>query len=147
MRVVLDTNILISACLKPDGLEAQLVSMVLAGTIIMYISPVVWAEYHDVLYRPKFAALRAKADEMLTALAAQAIEVTTTETLSAATDEDDNRFLECARAANVNYLITGNLKHYPPEHEATKIVNARQFFTEIESVCGSASPPKITETG
>src|SRR3954469_20796651 len=122
VRVVLDTNILISACWKPGGLEAQAVALALDGTITACISSAVWAEYRDVLARKKFISLQARADEMLAALEKRTLAVDPTEALAIASDEDDNRFLECAAAANAAYLITGNLKHYPQECGGTKIV-------------------------
>ena len=134
MRVVLDTNILISACWTPGGLEAQLISMVSQGELVAFVSTAVLAEYREVLFRPKFTALRVSADDLLRMLSTQALVITTAGTLSIASDEDDNRFLECAVAAGAQYLITGNLRHYPPQYGVTKIVNARQFFTERNSV-------------
>ncbi len=129
MRVVLDTNILISACWTPGGLESQTVQLAFTGGITACVSPAVWAEYRDVLFRDKFASLRGKADDLLAKLEACAVQVTPQETLSAASDEDDNRFLECAAAAGAEYLITGNLKHYPAVWGSTRIVNARGFLT------------------
>ena len=129
MRVILDTNILISACWTPDGLESQTVQLALAGTINACVSPAVWAEYRDVLFRDKFASMRGRAEELLAKLEACAVQVEPRETVSAATDEDDNRFLECAVTAGAVYLITGNLKHFPPRWGTTKIVNARGFLT------------------
>jgi putative PIN family toxin of toxin-antitoxin system len=128
VRVVLDTNILISACWTPDGLEAQTVQMVLGGSITACVSPAVWAEYRDVLFRDKFVSLRDRAERLLLNLETLVIRVDPTELVSAASDEDDNRFLECAAAAEATYLITGNLKHYPQECGTAKIVNARQFL-------------------
>ena len=132
MRVVLDTNILISACWTPDGLESQTVQLALAGTITACVSPAVWAEYQDVLFRDKFASMRDRAGGLLSKLEACAVQVITRETVSAATDEDDNRFLECAVAAGAAYLITGNLKHYPAVWGSTQIVNARGFLTSSQ---------------
>jgi predicted nucleic acid-binding protein len=68
---------------------------------------------------------------MLTALGACMLPVTAAETVSAATDEDDNRFLECAAAAGAEYLVTGNLRHYPAEWARTQVVNARGFVDRI----------------
>ena len=132
MRVVLDTNILISACWTPSGLESQTVRMALAGTITACVSPAVWAEYRDVLFRDKFAAVRNRATELLANLEACAIEVVPQDTVTAATAEDDNRFLECAATAGAAYLITGNLKHYPARWGSTWIVNARGFLTSSQ---------------
>lgn len=128
MRVVLDTNILISACWTPGGLEARTVEMVLTGTLTACVSPAVWAEYRDVLQRDKFAAFRRQASELLMALETRLHPVDPITPVSAASDEDDNRFLECAAAGSADYLITGNLKHYPANWGSARIVNARQFL-------------------
>ena len=130
MRVVLDTNILISACLKPDGLEARTVNLARDGAFTLCISPAVWAEYSDVLFRKKFAAVHAAAADMLRALEANAINACVTRPLQLASDEDDNRLLECAEAAGAAYLVTGNRRHFPAAWEPAQIVNARQFLTQ-----------------
>jgi uncharacterized protein len=55
IRVVLDTNILISALLQPQGLPARIFVTVLAGTIAqLYVSGDVYAEHEEVMRRPKF---------------------------------------------------------------------------------------------
>jgi hypothetical protein len=43
-------------------------------------------------------------------------------TLSVSADEPANRFFECAEAAEADYLVTGNTRHYPPNHKWTQIV-------------------------
>jgi uncharacterized protein len=43
-------------------------------------------------------------------------------------DEPDNRFLECAEAAEADYLVTGNVKHFPKTHKRTEIVTGRRFL-------------------
>jgi putative PIN family toxin of toxin-antitoxin system len=133
MRVVLDTNVLLSACLKPDGLEARMVDLALAGTLEACVTDEVWAEYRDVLYRDKFAAWRARADFLLQSLHPRVSRVTGGERATAAYDEDDNRFLECAVAAGARYLVSGNLRHYPAEYGCTMVLNARQFLI-IENI-------------
>ncbi|MDP9169526.1 MAG: putative toxin-antitoxin system toxin component, PIN family, partial [Acidobacteriota bacterium] len=128
MRVVLDTNVLISACLKPQGLEAQVVRMVLSGSASLFVTEAILEEYRDVFSRPKFAHFPA---QLLADLERLAGEVTPHEAVTAATDEDDNRFLECAQAAAADFLITGNLRHYPAEWAGTRIVNARRFLGAV----------------
>jgi len=86
VRVVLDTNVLISAALTPGGLEAGVVS----------------------------------------AATTQPVAV-----LKTAIDPDDNRFLECAEAARADFLVTGNLRHYPAECGVTRTVNARQLLLAL----------------
>jgi putative PIN family toxin of toxin-antitoxin system len=131
VRIVLDTNVLISAALKPRGLEAAVVNAVLAGTVEAWATPEVWAEYEEVLARPKFSKVQSVSQTLLASLTTKVHRITATAIVTTALDEDDNRFLECAQAAKADYLITGNLKHYPAESGSTRMVNARGFFDAI----------------
>ncbi len=127
VRVVLDTNVLISASLKPGGLEAAVVKAVLAGHVEAWVTDPVWAEYEEVLARPKFAGVLDASQRMLDGLRTRVQRTTAEIVASAASDEDDNRFLECAAAAEAAFLVTGNLRHYPAEFGNTRMVNARGF--------------------
>jgi putative PIN family toxin of toxin-antitoxin system len=127
VRVVLDTNVLLSACLKPGGLEARVVDMALSGFIEACVTTAVFDEYADVLRRDRFRACRERAEAILSGIGQCATQVNAGETATAALDEDDNRFLECAAAADAEYLITGNLRHYPAAWGRARIVNARAF--------------------
>lgn len=129
MRLVLDTNILISACWSPGGLEAELIRRTLSGEFTWCVTEEVLAEYRDVARRPKFAD-RAECFRQMLADLAQAVLVTPGPRVAAAADEDDNRLLECATGARADWLITGNLRHFPVVWQGTRIANARQFFTE-----------------
>jgi putative PIN family toxin of toxin-antitoxin system len=131
MRVVLDTNVLVSACWKPDGLEAQVAKMAIAGEITACVSEELLAEYRDVLARKKLASLAEKSAALLDGLERAALPVQTTTRVNASVDDDDNRFLECAEAANAEYLITGNLRHYPAKWKGTEIVNSRGFLERL----------------
>jgi len=51
-----------------------------------------------------------------------------TETLSVSIHESDNCFLECAEAAETDYLVTGNTRHFPQTHKRTKIVTGRRLL-------------------
>ena len=129
MRVVLDTNILVSACWRPDGLEARVTDLAITGTITACVSLEILAEYRDVLSRPKLANVHERAAKLLTALGNVATPVETGTRVKASIDDDDNRFLECAEAAGAEYLITGNLRHYPETWGNTRILNARTFLS------------------
>lgn len=130
VRVVLDTNVLLSACLKPDGLEARMVELALAGTIQAVVTDEVWAEYQDVLLREKFRAFRGRAEVLLAGLERCVLRRAGGERLEVASDEDDNRFLECAVAGEAIFLVTGNLRHYPEAYGGIKVVNARSYLNE-----------------
>ena len=130
MRVVLDTNILISACWSPGGIEELVLRYGLAGRFKIATSADLWTEYREVLGRAKFAKLRDRIEPMLLQLAAKALLFSPQVRVSAASDEDDNRVLECALAAQASYVVTGNLKHFPVDWPHARIMNARQFLTE-----------------
>lgn len=131
MRLVLDTNVLISAALKPGGLEAAVVQSVLTGQAEAWVTPEVWAEYEEVLTRAKFKSARDESQRILGALARQVHRTEAQTKATVALDEDDNRFLECAQAAQADYLVTGNLRHYPATHGETRMVNARGLFDAL----------------
>jgi putative PIN family toxin of toxin-antitoxin system len=131
VRVVLDTNVLISAALKPGGLEAAVVKLVMEGRLEAWVTSEVLAEYEEVLARPKFAGVRETSRGILDILQTRARRTTALTTATLALDEDDNRFIECADAAQAEFLITGNLRHYPAEWGATRAVNARGLFNSL----------------
>jgi uncharacterized protein len=43
-------------------------------------------------------------------------------------DPDDNRFPECADAARADYLVTGNLRHFPQYRKKIKMITPREFI-------------------
>ncbi|MBM3760421.1 MAG: putative toxin-antitoxin system toxin component, PIN family [Acidobacteria bacterium] len=132
MRVVLDTNILISACWKPGGLERQLVDLALAGHFDWVATQSVMDEYVEVLNRPKFKQLRASIDTLLERFAGKVRIVPVAASIALAHDPDDNLLLEAAQAAAADFLVTGNLKDYPLDWPVARIVNARQFFELVQ---------------
>jgi putative PIN family toxin of toxin-antitoxin system len=129
IRVVLDTNVLVSANINDEGLEALVVSLALTGSLQPYISEPILKEYERVLYyrRLKFAPEEIKA--LIEKVHHASMMITPRYALREATHEPDNRFLECSEAADAEFLITGNTKHFPKKWKNTRIVSAREFFS------------------
>lgn len=127
-KVVIDTNVLVSALLKTSGAEAAVLKCAVEGKVLWCVSPAVLAEYSDVLHRPKFSCIPREYIDAFLMLAARAELVSPKERASVSPHEPDNRFLECAEAAAASYLITGNLRHFPSRHEAIEIVTAPSFL-------------------
>jgi len=65
------------------------------------------AEYEEVLRRPRFKLKPLQIDDALAAIHNVAHFIKPTQTLSVSAHESDNRFLECAEAAEADYLVTG----------------------------------------
>jgi|ERR1700684_1633194 putative PIN family toxin of toxin-antitoxin system len=133
IRAVIDTNILVSALLQPAGLPAQVFVLALSGSIQLCVSGEVYAEYEEVISRPRFQRDEETIAATLRAIREQAFWVKPTETVRACSDPDDNIFLECAQAAQADYIVTGNLRHFPEAWESTRIVPPRRLLEVIQS--------------
>ncbi len=127
MRVVLDTNIVVSAMLSPAGTAADVLRLGLHRHVQLCVSDAILEEYEGVLRRPKFRRPPQVVSALMKSIRAVAEKVEPTKTLSVSTDEADNRFLECAETAGADYLVTGNKQHFPDSWGRTRIINARQM--------------------
>lgn len=136
IRAVLDTNVLVSTLLNPHGIPAAVLGLVLARTIQPCISPAVLAEYVGVLNRPKFPFQPQDVRKLITFIQTNGVLVTPHRRLSVCGDEGDNRFLECAEAADARYLVTGNKRHFPKRWQTTEIVNAREILSIVTREAG-----------
>src|ERR1700730_18352348 len=135
IRVVLDTNILVSALLQPQGLPAQTFLTTVGGTAAqLCVSGDIYAEYEEVLRRPRFNRPEAVIEHTLRAIRQNGFWVKPSKKLYACSDPDDDIFLECAQAARAHYLVTGNLKHFPAKWANTQIVTARQFLNIVAEI-------------
>jgi putative PIN family toxin of toxin-antitoxin system len=124
-RVVLDTNVVVSAHLNPDGLERLVLNGALALRLRLCVSAAILEEYDEALRRPKFHIHPSHVEEALRMIRARARMVTPGFRLSVTPDPDDNKFLECAEAAGADYRVTGNRRHFPAKWKRTAVVNAR----------------------
>jgi putative PIN family toxin of toxin-antitoxin system len=125
---VLDTNVVVSALLKPQGREDQVLRLALAGRLMLCVSPQVLAEYGRVLSSPKFKFQPEEVATALRQLEKAGSLLHPSRNLKICDHEPDNRFYECADAAQAAFLVTGNLKHFKKDYQATKIVNARKLL-------------------
>jgi putative PIN family toxin of toxin-antitoxin system len=128
IRVVLDTNVVVSAHLNDEGYERSVLDLALSGKLRMFVSEAILGEYASVLRRPKFRLKPRSVSHSLLLLRAAARVVAPYAQINVARDPGDNRFLECAEAAKADYLITGNKRHFPKQWRQTLIVNARELL-------------------
>jgi putative PIN family toxin of toxin-antitoxin system len=129
IRIVLDTNVQVSALLNPQGAPAQiLVAVVQESDFELCMSAGVFAEYEEVIRRPRFQRSDNEIESVLRAIRSKAIWVKPTETVHGCADPDDDIFLECAEASGAHYLVTGNTKHFPGSWGITRVVTPREFW-------------------
>jgi putative PIN family toxin of toxin-antitoxin system len=112
VRIVLDTNVLVSALLSPSGTPARVLALVLSGAVTLLHDDRILAEYREVLARPRLAIPPAEADLVLDYLAQMGVLVVPTPLRLELADPDDAAFVETSAAAHADALVTGNLRHY-----------------------------------
>jgi putative PIN family toxin of toxin-antitoxin system len=128
IRVVLDTNIIVSALLQPLGAPAQVFLLAVSGSIQLCITGNVYAEYEEVIRRPRLRRDQGVVSATLQAIREKGLWVRPREAVRACSDPDDDIFLECAQAAQAGYIVTGNIKDFPASWLDTQIVTARRFL-------------------
>jgi putative PIN family toxin of toxin-antitoxin system len=129
LRLVLDTNVVISAALKPEGLQRTVFLLAISKPARLYVSEAIVGEYRMVLARPELGIRRGLQMEFLDLLENRARMVSPARLVRASSDPDDDKFLECADEARADYLVTGNLRHFSRFWKATKVVSAREFVS------------------
>jgi uncharacterized protein len=100
---VYDTNVIVSAILKPGSIPASLVGLAMEGSVSLFLTQEILEEYREVLRRPKFGFDPSAVDAFLNDLEKACQMVYPTKQVRSALDEPDNRFLECAKAAKAHY--------------------------------------------
>ena len=131
VRLVFDTNIIVSAALKPDGLQRTVLLLAMTRPARLYISAPILSEYRIVLSRPEFKIRKGLRQQFLQQIENISHLVSPLREVQVTSDPDDNIFLECADAARADYLVTGNSRHFPSFWKQTKIVTSREFVTLI----------------
>jgi uncharacterized protein len=128
LLLLLDTNVVVAAALNPQGLSRSVLLLATTKPAQLYLSPEILAEYRTVLARRELHIRRGLQLQLLDLLENRGRLVSPSRTVQAASDPADNMFLECADEARADYLITGNVRHFPKFWKATKIVTAREFI-------------------
>lgn len=109
MRVVLDTNVLLSGFLQGRGTRPILEALI-ARRFYLITSELLVEELADVLSRPEW--LRAlgptRCREAVATICEAALFVAPTQPITICRDPADNALLECALAGRVDYLVTGD---------------------------------------
>ena len=129
LRLVLDTNIIVSAALKPDGLQCTVLLLALAKPARLYVNEAIIADA-SVLARPELK-IRKGLRQQLQLIKSRCYRVAPTKRLQVTPDPDDNIFLECVDAARADYLVTGNQRHFPRFWKKTKVITSREFISIV----------------
>lgn len=128
LRIVLDTNIYISAILV-GGKPEQIIDLARDGKIEIYISKPILIEIERIL-KEKIGHTDEQVQHELLDIKSITRFTSPNITLAVIEDDPDNRILECATQEKVDYLVTGDTKHLQPlkEYKGIKIVSPAEFL-------------------
>ena len=130
LKVVLDTNVLVSSLWTPDGNASVIIGLILSNRIIPCFDQRILDEYRAVLSRPRLAFAPGQVDELLTEIIGRGFSVTVPPSAVALPDESDRKFFDVAVFCQA-YLITGNLKHYPKNSFVTNPARFIEIFKNL----------------
>jgi putative PIN family toxin of toxin-antitoxin system len=129
LRLVIDTNIVVAAALNEDGLQRTVLLIATTKPARLYVSEPIMEEYSRALARPHLQISKGLRQQLLQLIKSRSHLVVPRGRIEGALDPDDNMFVECADAARADYLVTGNLKHFPKFWKNTKVIAARDFVS------------------
>ncbi len=128
MKIVLDTNVLVSGLLSAFGPPGEIVRLVTARAVRLCYDARILGEYRQVLLRPAFPFSLARVESLLDQIQADGEPVEARLLPGRLPDPDDEVFLAVALAGQAGCLVTGNLKHYPKRHrQGVEVVSPRDF--------------------
>jgi len=112
VKVVLDTNVIVSALSTPAGTCGRVLDLLVEGILQPCVDERILAEYGEVLSERRFPFTPTQVSTVLKMLRAVGEPVAAPPLDAALPDEDDRPFLEVAAAAQA-VLVTGNKRHFP----------------------------------
>jgi len=130
-KVVLDTNILVSALWTPAGNASVIIGLVLSDRLIPCFDQRILYEYQTVLSRPRLSFPAGQVEELLLELTNRGLSTTVSPSTVFMPDETDRKFYDVAMYYKA-YLITGNLKHYPENSFVTSPARFLEIFNLSE---------------
>ncbi len=132
MKIVLDTNVLVSAMLYPHSTSATVLRQILIGSVLLLADDRILLEYEEVVTLPKFNSDKNNALIICEFLRNQCLKIYPLPISARLPDKHDAPFIETALCGNADFIITGNKKHFPAKFcKGVKIVNPTRFLESL----------------
>ena len=127
IRVVLDTNVIVSALWSPGRKAADIMMAVITGRLLACFDSRILEEYERVLHRDKFGFTEPEIEAYLSPILFSGLSVVPEpEENIIFQDDTDRKFYEVAKYCDA-LLITGNRKHYP---EDSSVITTTEFWDQ-----------------
>jgi putative PIN family toxin of toxin-antitoxin system len=140
MKVVLDTNVIISGLINVEGTPAQVINLLINGRITLLYDSRILKEYVEVLNRKKFGLKENMIAPLLDYVRKEGEYVTAEPTKKKFIDKDDKMFYEVATTAKAMCIVTGNKDHCPDE----QIIKSPKEFVELYLSENEVQRPETT---
>jgi len=132
LKVVIDTNVFISAFYLPESRPAEAVLLARRKRILNFISPQILEEVERII-KTKLLWDHSKTESAIKRITRFSEIVYHNEHLTVIPDDPDNRILECALEAQADFIISGdkhllNLRNY----QGIKIVTPVEFLESFQ---------------
>jgi len=119
IKVVLDTNILVSSQISAKGYPSEIVTLIRINKLQPYYNTEIMNEYNRVLRYPRLQITPLEISVIINLILRKGVAMETEKSTIEMIDESDRKFYDLHKAANA-ILITGNIKHFPKEYSIMK---------------------------
>ncbi len=130
MRVVIDTNVIVSGLINPHGSPARIINMLLNESIIILYDNRILEEYSEVLSRKEFNFNKNNIQVIIEYIKTKGEFIPALPLQIKFKDIGDKPFYEVALTGEADYLITGNKKHFLQNKKEIKIVPPERFLSK-----------------
>lgn len=131
-RIVIDTNVVVSSIIQRSYPYYIVYELFVADKFQWCISEQLFAEYYEVLARPKFSKFHDffhRAELLLADIDRKAQHYSPSIKLDLISDKDDNMILELADVCMADFVITGNSTDFTfPTYKQTQIVTPKEYW-------------------
>ena len=133
MIIVANTNVIVSALIKPFSDSAQILNMVLSGKVRLAYDTRIITEYVEVLKRDKFGFDFDHINSIMIQIKEEGVPISSLPVDENLPDKYDLPFIEAALSGAADFIVTGNKKHFPkPEYRKIRVVSPSEFLEEYK---------------
>jgi len=130
MILVIDTNVFISGFIS-QSYPWRILDYFLDKRFTLALDDRIYLEYSAVLRRDKFGLKKIDIDNFLDFMESSALFVTSKKIDIQLKDSADLKFVETAKTANADGLITGNMKHFEPARKLIPIFSPKEAWENL----------------
>ncbi len=140
MRVVIDTNVIVSALISPGGTPRLIVRHWEAGRFSLVVSNDLLTEYGEVLRRPRISARHGRSHAQLKKIVRSfgqvgILVVTGSQERVVPTDPGDDMLFACAVAGGASYVVSDDAAvHAVREYQGIRVLSSQTFLALLEGL-------------